>query len=111
MTPSPTPRKDDLKRAEEIVDAETSGDPLICGPDGNDVTQEVIAAIAEALSQARQDAARDAATTVYLASKDYASGKGAGCWEELCKDGSCNLCIIKRCEVTAARYQRPDEKT
>lgn len=58
------PTKEDVERAERVIDNQTSGEEISCGPDGVDITDGLIMGIAQLLADERERVWRKAAGTV-----------------------------------------------
>lgn len=88
MTENTSPSKSSLEAAEKMIDAETSGEHLICGPDQIDITQEVIEVIARLLDSTSRQLAKEVMENV----KSSAGG-------EPCDDCAHPICIGRRITI------------
>ena len=53
------PTKEDVERAERVIDNQTSGEEISCGPDGVDITDGLIMGIAQLLADERERAEKE----------------------------------------------------
>jgi len=63
------PTKEDVKRAERVIDNQTSGEEISCGPDGVDITDGLIMGIAQLLADERERVWRKAENEEIVCSK------------------------------------------